>query len=155
MRRFLLGLMIVLVTIIGILLGLLFIRKQNYYQFVADYTQFSTAADVQVYLNRTLEVGKSTEAEVVAFILQSGIASKITPNALVSVSNCSRGEGKFIGILCQVRAPEVDYSAKGFRTPNIINNLFILDYYFINFEFEDGKLRPMTVHFFAANWFAF
>ena len=153
MRRILLGLMIALGTLIGILLVLLFIRKQNYYQFVADYTQFSSAADVQIYLNQRLEVGKSTEADVVAFILQSGIASKITPNTYVWVSNCSRGEHKFIGILCQVRAPEVE--AKRYRTLNIINNLFILDYYFINFEFEDGKLRPITVNFFAANWLEF
>ena len=153
MRRFLLGLMIALGTLIGILLVLLFIRKQNYYQFVADYTQFSSVADVEVYLDQKLEVGKSTEAEVVAFILESGIASKITPNTYVWVSNCSRGEHKFIGILCQVRAPEV--AAKEFRTLNIINNLFILDYYFINFEFEDGKLRSITVSFFAANWLAF
>ena len=153
MRRFLLGLMIALGTLIGILLVLLFIRKQNYYQFVADYTQFSSVADVEVYLDQKLEVGKSTEAEVVAFILESGIASKITPNTYVWVSNCSRGENYFIGILCQVRAPEV--AAKRFRTLNIINNQFILDYYFINFEFEDGKLRPIMVHFFAANWLEF
>ena len=153
MRRILLGLMIALGTLIGILLVLLFIRKQNYYQFVADYTQFSSVADVEVYLDQKLEVGKSTEAEVVAFILESGIASKITPNTYVWVSNCSRGEHKFIGILCQVRAPEVE--AKRYRTLNIINNLFILDYYFINFEFEDGKLRPIMVHFFAANWLEF
>jgi hypothetical protein len=62
MRRFLLGLMIFLGIIIGIFLVLLFIRKQNHYQFVADYTQFSSAADLQVYLNQKLEVGKSTEA---------------------------------------------------------------------------------------------
>ena len=152
MRRFLLGLMIFLGIIIGIFLVLLFIRKQNHYQFVADYTQFSSAADLQVYLNQKLEVGKSTEAEVVAFILQSGIASEITPNADIWVSNCSRGEHKFINILCQVRAPEVDYSAQGFRTPNIINNLFILDYYCISFEFEDDKLRPITVSSFADNF---
>lgn len=54
MRRFLLSLMIFLGIIMGIFLMLLFIRKQYHYHFVADYTRFSSAADLQVYLNQKL-----------------------------------------------------------------------------------------------------
>ena len=147
MRGFLLGLMIVLVTIIVILWVSFFMREQNYLQSVPDYTRFSSAAGVQSYLNQKLEVGKSTEADVDSFIIQSGIAPKIS-----SGSNCNRLQMRFIDIFCQVRAPVTDYSNEPWLRQIIYNLRF--EYYFIDFEFEDSKLKQIEVHFFIDRGFA-
>jgi hypothetical protein len=148
-RRFLLKLMIVLGVVVGILWVLFFIREQNYLQLSADYTQFSSEADVQAYLNQKLEVGESTESEVIAFIIQTGIASKIDP---AGPSNCARGKGRAIEISCQVRAPATDYSNENWMD-QIIHNTLNFEYYLIRFEFEDGKLKQIGVYpFIHTGW---
>ena len=141
MRRLLLKLMIGLGTIVGIIWVLLFIREQNYYQ-LADYTQFSSKADVQAYLDQKLQEGKSTEAEVVSFIMQSGIASTIS-----SDSNCRWAQSDITAIGCTVRAPVIDYS-KNSRLPQISN--LGLEYYYIWFELKDTKLKLIRVSFYSS-----
>ncbi len=138
MRRFLWGLMIALGTIIGILWVLFYIREQEYTQRFADYTQYSSAAELEAYLSQKLEVGQATENDVVAFIVQSGISPKISPDA-----NCGRGQGRAIVIICTVRAPATDYSNEFWM--NQIKNL-MFDYYVIRFEFVDGILKEISLN---------
>jgi hypothetical protein len=138
LRRFLSWLGIALLVGTIILGVLLVIREQQHIQRFADYSQFSSTADLQSYLSQKLEEGKVTQSEVETFIVQSGIASKISAD-----SNCGRGQGNGIGILCTVRAPVTDYS----NEPLIyqVGNL-IFEYYHILFEFGNGKLKKISVN---------
>lgn len=138
MRRFVPRLIIVILVGVIILWILLAVREQQYVQQFADYTQYSSAAELEAYLSQKFEVGKTTEDDVVAFIIQSGMSPKISLD-----SNCNRGERKTVTIICTVRAPATDYS-KEFWMNQVKNLLF--DYYYIQFEFVvGGNLKGIDV----------
>ncbi len=138
MRRFFSCLTIGIVTLITVLVVLLFIREQRYYQLFPDYTHYASAADLQAYLEKQkLKVGKTSKAEVETFILQSGMASEISLN-----SNCMPSQNSHIGIGCKVRAPAQDFPNQAWI--NQIQNLQ-MEFYYISFGFKENTLTEMWV----------
>jgi hypothetical protein len=145
LRRFFSRLLIVLSILTIVLFVLLFIREQRYLQIYPDYTQYASEDDLQAYLDQQLQVGTTTKDEVEAYIMQSGMGSKIGSYSQQGRDQCWRGETDVDAIVCEVRAPINDFSNEswGFQ---LFNNL-MFEYYFIDFEFEDGILKEVRAFF--------
>lgn len=100
----------------------------------ANFTRFSTAAEVQEYFESHLTVGRTTNAEIVTFLENIGI------------NNCSFNE-TFMSFDCTVLAPraEMNDMRRTHWLSTVITDIFTSDYYYVVVYTEDNLFDSVRV----------
>jgi hypothetical protein len=109
----------------------------------ADFTRFKTSADVETYLKRSLQIGKSTETQIRSFLTGLGV-----DNCLVYSNKSPEIDKSGIRydkqLSCRTLAPKVNMGGRNVLEA-WLNNTFISWFYDLRFEFLGDTLVGIEV----------